>query len=102
MERMTMSKSLPARALCIRAYQDLDRYAHAFAAGHLNLLILLGPPGIGKSRRLRQAVGENVCWIDGNASAFGIYQEAYRHQNQPLILDDIDGLTRDRNAVRLL
>jgi hypothetical protein len=99
---MNKSKSLPVPALRIHTYADLEPYAQAFAAGHLNLLILCGPPGVGKSHCLRRAVGEKVCWIDGNASAFGIYQEAYERRNQPLVLDDVDGLYRDRNGIRLL
>jgi hypothetical protein len=99
---MTKSKSLPDHALRIRSYADLRKYTQAFAAGHLNLLILCGPPGVGKSRGLRAEVGNNVCWIDGNASAFGIYQEAYTSRNQPIVLDDVDGLYRDRNGIRLL
>jgi hypothetical protein len=99
---MTKSKSLPDHALRVRTYADLRKYTQAFAAGHLNLLILCGPPGVGKSRGLRAEVGNNVCWIDGNASAFGIYQEAYVCRNQPIVLDDVDGLYRDRNGIRLL
>lgn len=99
---MAKSKSLPNHALRIRTYAELKRYARAFGTGHLNLLILCGPPGVGKSRCMRHAVGTNVCWIDGNASAFGIYQEAYLHRDQPIVLDDVDGLYRDRNGIRLL
>jgi hypothetical protein len=99
---MPQSKSLPDFALRIHTYAELQQYARAFGEGHLNLLILCGPPGVGKSRSVRQAIGCNVCWIDGNASAFGIYQEAYLHRNQPIVLDDVDGLYRDRNGIRLL
>jgi hypothetical protein len=101
-DTMIKSKSLPDHALRIRTYAGLREYTQAFAAGHLNLLILCGPPGVGKSRGLRTAVGSNVCWIDGNASVFGIYQETYVRRNQPIVLDDVDGLYRDRNGIRLL
>ena len=99
---MHKSKSLPDHALRLRTYAELAKYTQAFAKGHLNLLILCGPPEVGKSRGLRAAVDDNICWIDGNASAFGIYQEAYLHRNQPIVLDDVDGLYRDRNGIRLL
>ena len=77
-------------------------YARAFAAGHLNLLMLCGEPGLGKSQCFRRALGAKVCWIDGNASAFGIYLLAHEHRNQPMVLDDVDGLYRDRQGIRLL
>jgi hypothetical protein len=99
---MTKSRSLPEHALRVADYAGLEHYARAFAAGYLNLLILCGAPGLAKSQCVRRAVGDQVCWIEGNATAFGIYLQAYERRNQPLVLDDIDGLYRDRNGVRLL
>ena len=99
---MSKSKSLPSQALLLKSYCDLAQYAKAFGAGHLNLLILCGPPGVGKSSFLRRATGKEVCWISGNASAFVIYQQAYEHRHQPIVLDDVDGLYHDRNGIRLL
>lgn len=99
---MALSRSLPDYVLRLRQYGELDIYAQAFAAGHLNLLILCGPPGVGKSVRLRRTVGDQVCWIGGNASAFGIFQQAFERCHQPIILDDVDCLYRDRNGIRLL
>lgn len=99
---MDQSKSLPRNALRILSYAELERYARAFADGHLNLLILCGDPGLGKSQCLRRAIGSGACWIGGGATAFGLYLQVYEHRDVPLILDDIDGLYRDRNGVRLL
>jgi hypothetical protein len=80
----------------------LASYAQAFANSHLNMLFVFGDPGLGKSRCIRGAVGETACWIDGTASAFGIYCQAYEHRNQALVLDDVDALYRDRSGIRLL
>jgi hypothetical protein len=100
------SKSLPEFATRISTYAELARQAQAFAQGHFALLIVLGNPGVGKTRCFRGALdddlGDNVCWIDGNASPYGMYCAAYEYRNQPLVLDDVDGLYSDRNAVRLL
>jgi hypothetical protein len=99
---MAQSKNLPASVVCVATYSELERYAQAFADGHLNLVMLCGAPGLGKSQCFRRALGGTVCWIDGNASAFGIYLLAHEHLNQPMVLDDVDGLYRDRHGIRLL
>jgi hypothetical protein len=99
---MAKSRSLPEYVVRVTKYDDLERYARAFADGHLNLLIVCGPPGLGKSQCIRRAAGPAACWVDGNATAFGIYLSAYEHRDRPVVLDDVDGLYRDRNGVRLL
>jgi hypothetical protein len=99
---MRKSKSLPDFAVSLHAYQQVKEYARAFADGHLNLLMVLGEPGLGKSRAIREVVGERACWIDGTASPFGIYMEAYIHRDRPFVLDDVDGLNTSKNGVRLL
>ena len=102
MRKKHQSKNLPLFAVSISTYSELEQYCAAFAAGHLNLLILLGPPGIAKSRTLRQVVDFQTFWIDGNVSAFGLYMEAYEHRNQRIVIDDPDALYGNRDGVRLL
>jgi hypothetical protein len=99
---LAKSKSIPENFLHVRTYEKLKQYADAFAAGHLSLLGVFGHPGVGKSRFIRRALGDGVCWINGNASAFGIYMLAYEHMDQPIVIDDIDDLYRDRVGIRLL
>jgi hypothetical protein len=74
----------------------------AFANERFNLLMIIGPPGVQKSRAIRSALGARACWIDGNCTAFGLYQELYRHRDEPIVIDDVDSLYSDRAAVRLL
>ncbi len=99
---MTKSQSLPAHALRLTTYSELEQYVRAFAAGHLNLLMIFGPPGVGKSRSVRQAIGNQACWIGGQATPFGIYLQAYEHRHEPIVLDDVDCLYADRLGIRLL
>ena len=99
---MAKSPSLPSHAVHVASFAELEQYVHAFAAGHLNLLMIFGPPGVGKSRSVRQALGCRVCWIGGQATPFGIYLQAYEHRHEPIVLDDVDGLYADRLGVRLL
>jgi hypothetical protein len=99
---MASSRSLPPHAVRVPSYVALGQYVRAFAAGHLNLLMLFGPPGVGKSRSVRQALDPHACWIGGQATPLGIFMQAYEYRNQPLVLDDVDGLYADRSGIRLL
>src|SRR5215831_14926406 len=99
---MAASPKPPPHALRLSTYAELEAYVRAFAAGHLHLLMLFGPPGVGKSRAARQSLGPEVGWISGQATPLGIYLEAFAHRHQPLVLDDVDGLYADRSGIRLL
>jgi hypothetical protein len=102
---LVMSKTIRPSGLGIRlsTYGDLEKIVHAFARGDLNLLILLGGPGLGKSRVLHQATaGQACCWLEGNTSPFGLYCQLWRNQNRPVVLDDLDGLYASRDGIRLL
>src|SRR5437773_5055678 len=99
---MAKPKSLPSHAVCLTTFAELELYVRAFGVGDRNLLVNVGPPGVGKSRLLRQALGSQVCWIGGQATPFGIYLQAYQHRHQPIVLDDVDGLYADRLGIRLL
>lgn len=99
---MQKSKSLPDSALRITTYRDLAQHASAFAEGKLSFLMVLGPAGVGKSFTVRQAVGDQACWIGGNASPFRIYCQAYAYRDLPIVLDDVDGLYAEPAGIRLL
>jgi hypothetical protein len=99
---MAKSSKVPPHGLRLVSYGELEAYVRAFAAGHLNLLLLFGPPGVGKSRAVRRALDCQVGWISGQATPLGIYLQAFAYRHQPLVLDDIDGLYADRSGIRLL
>ena len=99
-----MRPSEPVALLGIRlsTYADLEKIVTAFARGDLNLLILLGSHGLGKSQIVRRAVTSQACWLQGNSSPFGLYCQLWRNQNRTVVLDDVDGLYTSREGVRLL
>jgi len=84
-------------SLVAHTYPELERYATA----NLNLLIVVGAPGLAKTRTVREAIGD-ACWIKGNATAYGIYQKIYEHRDEPIVIDDVDDIYNDKRSVRLL
>ena len=47
-------------------------------------------------------LGGQGCWIEGNATPFGMYVKLYGQRDQFVVIDDVDGLYSDRSGVRLL
>jgi hypothetical protein len=92
----------PIGAIVLTKYSELEDYVAAFAAGHINLVILVGPPGLAKSRTVRGVLGTEARWIEGNATALGIYMQLYEFRDRFVVIDDVDSLYGDRNGVRLL
>jgi hypothetical protein len=93
---------LPHGALYLSTYARLHEYLLAFAKCHLNLLILVGQAGIAKSRTVRETLGSGACWIEGNATPFGMYEKLYLHHNRFIVIDDVDSLYADKSGIRLL
>jgi hypothetical protein len=95
-------KGQPHKVLRLSTYERLEEYLKAFAAGHFHLLILVGSGGLAKSRSVRAVLDGKGCWIEGNATPFGMYVKLYRHRDQFVVIDDVDALYADRSGVRLL
>ncbi len=62
MSKLKSSRRLP---LIVKQYSEFSKFATAFANGHLNLLIVTGDPGLGKSQLLKRVLGSNMCLIEG-------------------------------------
>ena len=67
----------PEKALPVTTYDRLEAYLKAFAAGHFHLLVLVGAGGLAKSRSVRAVLDGKGCWIEGNATPFGMYVRLY-------------------------
>src|SRR5438132_12625936 len=92
----------PEKALHVTTYDLLEEYLRAFAEGHFHLVVLVGAGGLAKSRSVRAVLDGKACWIEGNATPFGMYVRLYRHRDQFVVIDDVDALYADRSGVRLL
>lgn len=91
-----------AKTVHLTTYDRLEQYLRAFAQGHFHLLILIGSGGLAKSRAIRAALNGTACWIEGNATPFGMYVKLYNHRDEFVVIDDVDGLYADRRGIRLL
>jgi hypothetical protein len=88
----------PRKALRVTTYERLKEYLGASAEGHFHLLILVGSGGLAKSRSVRSVLGGKGCWIEGNATPFGMYAKLYRHRDEFVVIDDVDLLYADRSG----
>src|SRR5947209_20353332 len=82
----------PHKVLHLTTYDRLEAYLRAFAAGHFGLLILVGAGGLAKSRSVRAALAGQACWIEGNATPFGMYVRLYLYRDQFVVIDDVDAI----------
>ncbi len=51
---MSRSPEPPPAALVLRTYRELDQFVGAFAEGLLNLLLIIGRPGVQKSQTVQR------------------------------------------------
>lgn len=93
---------VPDQCITVRTYEELDRFARAFAGNHLGLLIVLGSAGLGKSQTLKQHVRGRGAVIEGTVRPFALYKRLYRERNRLILLDEADPLFYDRDGIRLL
>jgi len=69
-------------------------------------VLLIGPPGVGKTYAFRQAVAEAASghygYLNNHATPFGLYARLWGFLDVPIIIDDIRALVGNRRAVSLL
>ena len=58
---MSQAREPAVPGMRLTTYLELETIVQAFARGHLQLLILIGGHGLGKSRIVRQALGGQAC-----------------------------------------
>lgn len=95
-------KELPESLIHLGTYAELERFVKAFAAGHINLVILVGERGLQKSRTVAKSTPAGACWIQGSASPFGMYLKLYQYRNQLVVIDDVDAIYRSKDGINLL
>lgn len=106
MARSRRQFTTPGDAITVTTYSDLDRYVRKVVDRSLDVLLLLGRPGTGKTERVRGAIEQDssagAFYVEGHAQPYGIYRGLWEHRDQPVILDDLDRLYANPDTVRLL
>lgn len=98
---MAKQSSRPKGGHLVRSYAELDQYVTAFSRGVLNLLIVIGKPGLAKSQSFKQSL-KDAIWLEGNATPFGMYCALYSAKDRLVVIDDVDSLYSSTAGVRLL
>jgi hypothetical protein len=92
---MSRSPKIPLDAVVFTTYQMLHDLSRAFMSGLVNCIILLGKPGIGKSKcfeQLHDANPTRSAILNGKGTPMAVYRECYLHRHQLLVFDDSDSL----------
>lgn len=102
---MSRSPLIPPGAVVLRSYAELAAEADAFFGDFYDELIIVGPPGIGKSEHFRKRCKKHPkrCrYLEGNTKPLALYMECYWHIHKFLILDDAEGLWGSENGKHLM
>ncbi len=90
----------------ITQYDELGQYVDAFVNGNFHLLIIEGRAGTGKTEILKEGLKHmtpnEYGWITGRLSPVFLFNKLYDLQDKPIILDDTDGIYREKESVNLL
>jgi hypothetical protein len=68
----------------------------------LNLVILTGGTGLAKTYTVRDRLGEQACWFEGTATAFGIYTSLFACRDRLVVIDNADSLFGNARCARIL
>ena len=83
--------------------KELRAVAQKFATGQIERIMVVGPPGQGKTETIKRALGQkgHLC-VRGRTTAISFYEELYDHRDLPVILDDTAVMLLDTNVQELL
>ena len=68
------------RAEIVRSYSEMREYVTDFArADGYRFLVVIGGPGLGKSRMFREVLKQDVLTVEGRQTPFSVYLERVMH-----------------------
>jgi hypothetical protein len=83
--------------------KELRKIARKFASGELERVMIVGPPGQGKTETIKRALGQKgyLC-LRGRTTAMSFYEELHDHCDMPVVLDDTAEMLLDTNVQEML
>jgi len=99
---MSRSPSFPAGCEIIRTYEEFGSVIEAFSNEHLDLLLIIGTYGSGKSKTLRKAIGDKALIINGRNTPMMVYTDLYHARNRPVLIDDCESMLEQKAGKELL
>ena len=100
---MPRTDEVPARAELVQTYAEFKSWLLGFAGGHYGLLIVIGRGGTSKSQLIRSVLDGKVCHlIKGHCTPLALYMDLFTYRNQPVILDDAEGLYASKEGKMLM
>lgn len=87
----------------VTTYARLEKYVDMFESGELDLLVITGRPGVGKTYTIRETIKQTGGWyVNVHLTPLEAYNQMYRYKGKPIVVDDVDALTRNKKMVSLL
>lgn len=87
----------------VTTYKELGELVAAFNQEKLEIMIIEGSAGIGKSHIIKKNLPKDGhVWLEGRVSAFMLFKTLREKADMPVFIDDVDGLCSDKAAVNIL
>jgi len=89
--------------MLVTTYSELGEFVDMFAKQYIDLLIVKGDPGLGKTHTIRNIMKNyNHVYINTHITPLSAYILLYNNRDRPVIIDDIDALLNNEKLVSLL
>lgn len=79
----------------LTTYTELKEYISLFYRQEIDLLVITGKGGYGKTYEAKTAAPPESLYLGGHITPLAMYKRLYYYRDSPVVLDDIDKLTKD-------
>jgi len=106
MGRRGIKTTVPADAARLENYNQLKEIIQSFASGKTSSLVIVGSPGLSKSKSVELALGdvakEYLYIKGGHCSPMKMYELLYNNKDVPVVLDDVNIMLGDKKIQQFI